>query len=306
MTDPTKPAEATTDEVSADENYNTWLAERGTEPDESASAATEPEAPEAETAEEPEPSDEETPEVEAEKKEDEPEEPETEAPKKGGVQKRIDKLTREKRELEDRLRAVEAEKAKPAEPAKPAAVEGKPKVEDSDTYEEYIEKLTDWKLAEHVKTVKADEQKRQVAVEQKARADSWKSQYAAVKALPEFADYDEVLADADDITLPNYVQDLLFESGPKTVYWLAKHKEEAARIGSLSPTAAARAIGKIEGSLDAPSTPTPAAKPQQPKVTAAPKPITPVSGGKAPATNEADPSDYNAWAKKREEQLRKR
>jgi hypothetical protein len=86
-----------------------------------------------------------------------------------GVQKRIDALTREKHDAlrradEAERKLAESQGSRPAtenaQTAKPAD-EGKPKLEDCETIEEFQEKLTDWKLDQRDKARAAETQKQQ-------------------------------------------------------------------------------------------------------------------------------------------------
>lgn len=83
------------------------------------------------------------------------------------------------------------------------------------------------------------------------------------------------------------------ERGPEVAYYLAGHREEAARIAKMQPLAAARELGRIEATLSAP----------KPKTeTQAPKPVPTLSGGGGSRITK-DPSkmshaEYRAWRDK--------
>jgi len=252
--------------------------------------------PEAKTAEESEPS---QPEQET-KEGDEDEKPQP----KGGFQRRIDRLTREKYELQAQLEAAQrqlaAKPAAPAEAPKPAP-NGKPKLEDYDTHEEFVEALTDWKIAQKTQEFSERAAREKAQAEQQAKQQTWLERKAeAAKRIP---DLEEVLD--QELPLTPAMRDTILESekGPDLAYWLGTHPTECARIAKLSPLAAARELGRVEASFEKPPAP------ESKKVTNAPKPIKPVAGAKSAAPpnvyDEATAADYPAWERARLAQLKR-
>ena len=253
--------------------------------------------------------------------------------RKGGYQKKIDKLTAKIRALEGQL--AQPAGVKPAEqttenkettasqpqpdPNEPNALKGdsfaakfdkpKPTLEDCASIEEFTEKLTDWKADEREFAKKLAERKQAHKDLAKASADAWEAKQS--DARTRHADYDDVLKTTTGIVLPRHVQAAILESdlGADIAYELANDHTELKRIAGLSVLAAARAIGKIEARLEAQAsteaTPTP-----KPKVTNAPKPPSTVSGGrvvKSPDVySEELASDFSAWEKARNAELRNR
>ncbi len=183
--------------------------------------------------------------------------------KQGSFQKKIDKLTREKRELQRRLEALETQKSPGGEGSSEAQAmpdktaepdDGRPKPEDFETYEEYLDKFADWKA-----------ERREAAQAEKARRDTALKAYdsrenAARAAHP---DYDEVLAEVNDIALPDHLVLMLFEHerGPELAYALAQKREDLERIVSLPPLVAAQELGKFEASLSSKTAPEPKSTP---------------------------------------------
>jgi len=217
---------------------------------------------------------------------------------KGGFQRKIDRLTREKYELEAKLQAALAKPAggeKP-EPAAAAANDGKPQAENFDTHDEYVEALVDWKANQREAAKREQEQRDSETKKQQATVDSWNQRVEAARKA--HADYDDVMADAD-VELPPLVVDALMDSdhGGELAYWLASNREEAERIAKLSPVAAVRKLGEIEAGLR--STPS---SPQPKPVTKAPKPVTPVAAGTAspvPSSSDLDTDDFAAYEQAR-------
>lgn len=229
-------------------------------------------------------------------------------PKGKGLQKRFDKLTKKIHELEAKLAEKPASgKADVVNPESAKTPEGKPvapKLEDfadwneyKSAENEYLDKLTDWKIDQREKASKAKAQ-------QDETADQWSKRTAQAKAT--LKDFDEVMQDAD-IPISPAMQQAIVESelGPQLAYHLAKNPADAERIAKLSPIAAARELGKLEASLTAESAPKP-----QPKLSRAPDPITPVSkSSKTTGPSIHDPetaSDYQKWKAAREAQLKRK
>lgn len=90
------------------------------------------------------------------------------------------------------------------------------------------------------------------------------------------------------------------DNGPDIAHYLGKHPKEAQRIVALPPLSQIREIGKLEAKL--------LSAPAKPKAaSAAPAPITPVSGTAQAATNEPSENDDMAqWIKKRNKQVQAR
>ena len=207
--------------------------------------------------------------------------------KKGGFQKKIDKLSAKAARAREEAEywRNEALKAKPQEKpevnTKPKtetqSLSTKPKEESFDTHAEYVEALTDWKIEQRDKDR-----------EMKAKEVEVKTQYEkAVKSfqqkVSEFQkshdDFKEALEDVDDIPLSFGLQEVIVSSdfGPQVMYELAKNREELERVNRLSPLAAAREIGKIEARL-AKESDSSEKNQNINKQTKAPPPINPVSG----------------------------
>ena len=171
-----------------------------------------------------------------------------------GVQKRIDKAVRAQRDAERRAQEAEAKLAtagsQPAgkpDTAQPVEAAGRPESSKFETYEAYVEALTDWKIE-----VKA--QARSNAESARAGNAAFEARVAAVKADPDYADYDEVIAEMGTMPISRAMHDAIRESdvGPQLAHYLGLNPEEAARIAKLPPNAGARAMGAIEAQLSKP------------------------------------------------------
>ena len=205
--------------------------------------------------------------------------------KKGGFQRRIDKLNARATAAQEQAEYWKQQALKGAgesktEPKveKPQVVDatGKPDPDSFETHVEYVEALTDWKIEQREKTATEKAQKTQLETEQQTLL---KSHSERVKAFAEkTADFDDVLETVDDIQVSPTVREIIVSSdnGPELMFELAKNRAEYERINKLPPLAAARELGKIESKLAASSS---EANPKQEikKQTKAPPPLTPVS-----------------------------
>ncbi len=217
------------------------------------------------------------------------EEKEEKLPK--GLKKRFSELTSEIRELRSQLAVKPAAgEAKPGVATPPneaakAAEPGKPVAATFNTYEEYVEALTDWKL-EQRDALRA-------AVDAKANQQQVvKTQVEAARAR--HSDYDQVVTDKVPISAAMAEVLVASEHGAEVADYLGSNTEESARIAALSPARAGAELAKIEASLglEKPSTAVTQPKTAQSKAPAPPKILT-GSGGNADA--EPDPHDFKKW-----------
>lgn len=204
---------------------------------------------------------------------------------------------------------ADAREAKEAEAAKAAAAQ-KPTPDKYDDYSDYVDALVDWKADQKVDAKFAERDKKSAAEKQaETRSKTWAERTAEViKVIPT---YQQDIDAAADTPIADHVAEILNDSehGPRVLHHLAKHPDIAERINSLTPTAAAREIGRIEAGFDvlatastatdaagteaeAPSTPTA-------RKTNAPPPAKPVGSGRSTAVNLATASmdEYKAARK---------
>jgi hypothetical protein len=198
------------------------------------------------------------------------------APKrKNGRQRKIDKLSKAKSlaEQERDYWKEQAMKAAPKEEPKidkrAEAADGKPDVNDFETYEAFHEALTDWKIEQKEKAYASKQKETQLKTEHQKQMDSFKEKSAEFKKANK--DFDDVLESVDDVPLPIVVQQVLLKSGPELAYALAKNREEMERICALSPIDAAEALGEFKAKFLSKETP-------KKQTTKAPNPINPVGG----------------------------
>lgn len=237
----------------------------------------------------------ETPKEESAPSEEEQESADPDRPKgKGGFQRRIDKLTAKIHELEGKLAPVAAPPK--AEEAKP---EGKPVLDKFDSYDAYIEALTDWKVEQHEKTRRDSEVKAKAEAEVRTKVTAWEQSQTAAREKHD--DYDDAVEAVSHIKVPPTVQRAIVESDSKAelAYHLAKNPGELERIVALEPLKAAIELGKLEAKLTQPAEP-------KPKASSAPKPPKPVTPVGTPVRTIYDTDDYMAYRKLRMAELAKR
>ncbi len=197
-------------------------------------------------------------------------------------QEEVDRIVRKAKKNAAYLSRKEAEAElyrrmaeKPAAPApEQRAQDAAPNRDQFESYEEYLEARADWRADQKVKAALAEvESRQQRAVQdmsQQQQVQRFQSQLAeARKTLP---DFEKVMDAADEVPITQAMRDAILESevGALLTYHLAKHPGEASRISQLSATAQIKALGRIEAGLTA----APA-----PRVSKAPDPIKPLSGG---------------------------
>lgn len=216
------------------------------------------------------------------------------------LQPRIDELTRDKhearREADFWRQRAEALANPPQEPPAPAA---KPTPDQFDSYDAFVEALTDWKADQKI-DAKLAERDKTTAEKQtvEKRATNWQEREANIrKAVP---DYDSVMQ-ASSVPVSQAVTAELLDSerGPEIALHLAKNPDVAHKLNGLDEKALAREMGKLEATLPAVSATPPAeetqtdplvpaadAPPATPpkKTTAAPPPTKPTGQGRATTT----------------------
>jgi hypothetical protein len=203
--------------------------------------------------------------------------------KKGGFQRRIERLNKQKsealRELEywkaEALKSQKPQEDQPKQEAKKEAVsDGKPTAENFETHEAYVEALADWKYDQRKKADEIREKQVQVKTEFQKTVESFQSKVKEFQKTQK--DFEEVLSDVDDIRMSIGVQEVLLSSdlGPQVMYELAKDRELYERINALNPLAAARELGRIEARISEKTESSNETK----KQTKAPTPIKPVGG----------------------------
>lgn len=167
--------------------------------------------------------------------------------RRNGYEKRIAKLTRRAKEAEAALARERGEKGEKGEkgenkPNKPESKpEGKPLLKDFETYEDWVDALTDYKADQRINAFKGQSEK------EKAETDFVKRFNAGRKS---FKDWDEVVT--DDVKITTAMQNAIRDTDipADVIYYLGQNPDEAERILDLPAGKQALAIGKIEAKLE--------------------------------------------------------
>ena len=239
---------------------------------------------------------------------DEGEESESKPKKKGGVQKRIDKLTKRASESEReatfwKSKALEAEalKAQPKTETPKRDQTGEPDVNDFETHREYLDALIDFRADAKLSDRDAKSQAEKLKTEFQSRV---KTHVEKVKEFAKtHADFNEVLAEVEDFPMSIAVQDAILDGGPEMHYELAKNPELLEKLNSMGFAAAQREIGRIEERLAVRKT----QKTEKKLESKAPAPIKAVGSNSSGTVKKSlDEMSYDEFKKAREEQLRAR
>jgi|SRR5215469_5077411 len=228
---------------------------------------------------------------------------------KGGFQKRIDQLTKEReearREKEDYARRLD-EALKLASNRQPnertsdrteATHEGVPKREDFDSPDDFAVALADWSTKNAIKNYETTQA--QKAAEEKAQGEfqkvltTWHEGMA--KAVEKHPDFESVAMNPDNKIAEHVGMALLHvDNGHDVLYWLGQNPSEAARISALGAPHAAIEIGRLSQRLA-----TPAA------TSKAPAPPSALSSSRSNAASVAPEDDPN-YMESRLAEMRKR
>ena len=221
-----------------------------------------------------------------------------EKPKPSGIQKRIDKLTREKYEERRRAELAEQELERLKGQGSQETEQGKPSVDSFDDYDAYLEALADWKvsqrLAKQQEEARLRSQAEQIASKQVAIEQAALSIAAAGKQ--KYEDFDAVIA-SDGVTFTDEMVEALASSehGAEVAYYLGKNPSESQKLAMLPPVQLGRAIAMIESEV---SRPVPAS---------IPKPADTVTTVGESETVNVDPDSLpiDEWMRRENERLNK-
>lgn len=213
---------------------------------------------------------------------------------KGSVQDRIDKLTLARRTAERERDAAVAQLQK-ANTGSNAAPTSKPTADQFEDYGDYVEALTDWKVADRERTNNTARATTAAETAETHRQEEWGAKIGAAKAS--IADFDAVMDKADTPTLPHVAQALMdADRGPELLYHLAQNPDLVGKLNDMSPYRAAIELGKLEATLEAPAE---KPKPRETSTSKAPAPITPVQPGSSASKDPSKMSmdEYAAFRK---------
>lgn len=222
---------------------------------------------------------------------------------RNSYQKRIDRLTKRAKEAEDELKRLQGKEPEDKRISDTSTDEPDPS--DFDSYDDYLDKLADWKAGKKTGTEADDGKDKGTDDNAKDQDQEEDTEYTEAledvteafdESRSKYDDFDDVVTAPDVQITKDMVKALAEADNPGDVaYYLGKHKDEASRIAGLSPLAQARAIGRLEAKVAN-------IKPPGKKTTQAPDPIEPVRGSDSTtkSTDDMDFSEYERTMNDRE------
>lgn len=210
-----------------------------------------------------------------------------------GVQKRIDRLTREKYQLQAQLEVLRQPQQAPQQRTQETTASA-PKLENFASIEDYIDAMAD-----HKATQKAEEVFRRRDAEQSAskqQEESSRVRDGFTKQMDDarnaYEDFDDVV-DNPDLPISQAMAEAIMRTkgGADVAYYLGKNPAEAVRLANLDPFSAAVEIGRIAATV---------VRPQARKASNAPPPIQPVGTRASPVKDPAKMSDSEWYASRRQ------
>lgn len=233
--------------------------------------------------------------------------------KKGGFQRRLERIERERDHWRDEAlrNAGKHETKQEAKPAKEEESEPEPKLKDFADPDEWATKHSAWIRKETTKEVLATLANQSKADREKTEAEkvneAWQQKKEA--AREKYDDFDEVLDVPLGVDIPRAMGEAIMTSdvGPDIAYFLGQNPGEAKRIAKLSPVAQSREIGRIEAyiaELDKESD-SEEEEEKPPVETKAPPPPKPVKkSGPTDRGGLSDDLPMEEWVKRRNAQLK--
>lgn len=177
-------------------------------------------------------------------------------PKKGGFQKRIDELSRQRHEAEARSKALEAENSKLRQTqAKTSHETQKPNIENYTSEQEWAEDYEKWvgqgnqRLANEQRIINEQRHKQKVISDRQTSI-----QTKTLKAAEKYPDFNEIVNNPDIPSLSEmnpfaYEAVISSDAMADLAYYLANNVSEVYELKSQSPIQAVKTIAKLEMKL---------------------------------------------------------
>lgn len=223
-------------------------------------------------------------------------------PKKNSFQKRIDELTRQRYEAEQKAAQYEEQLAQyQRQVTETAHMSQKPTLEmynyDQDAWAKAMDQWAEQGIKRQQEAIRqAEQQKAYLAKQSEINR---KIQEKTLKAMEKYPDFQAKVSDPSVPSLAQvspaaYEALITSDNMGEVAYYLANNPAEIYQYGSMSPIEAVRAIARLEAKL------TPATKP----TTKAPPPPSQING-RAESTIDPDSLPINEWMKMRQKQLKR-
>ena len=184
--------------------------------------------------------------------------------------------------------------AGPEQPKAAAGTDGKPKMENFETIEDYTEAMADWKLAQHQAKLANDAKAREHEQTEQQRLSALAERRKAFQA--EVEDFDQVIQTAAAMDIQGPASDTIgafIEDSPhgmEMAYLFGKNLETYEQVVNMTPANAIRVLRDIEVGIESRrQAAQPAATPAKATATRAPAPVVPIASGTKTATT--DPVD---------------
>jgi hypothetical protein len=215
--------------------------------------------------------------------------------KKNGVQKRIDKVTRQR---EEEKRKVEALQKKLDEYENKAAEPKAPNEDDYEDYEKFLDAEETYKeVKANPKVTKADENTQTDS--QKTAQAIVEERYLAAENKPKDFDAVAFSEEVNCLITAEMVEAMSeCENTTDIMYQLGKDIPLAKSINAMSPTQQMMAIAKLDNKQSKPSKPV--------KTSKAAQPISPGKGADTPTKKSLQDQSFSEFAKTRDKQEAKR
>lgn len=179
----------------------------------------------------------------------------------------------------------------PPEPEASPRGEGRPTPNQFETYDQYVEALSDWKVEQRLLEVGRMSQEARTRAEAARQAEEVRSKLAP--AAEKYEDFEDVVL-RDDLPITRDMAEAILElggTGHDVAYYLGTHPKEADRISKLGRIAQLKEIDKIATTLASP-----------PEPTKVPPPIKPNEGSGAVEVR-LEEADYDDFVKIRRRQI---
>lgn len=206
--------------------------------------------------------------------------------------KRLDKVVWQREELRRENEHLRQLAQQPKETPQATVDPTKPVPNQFEDWEQYTQALAEWTVGSTLK--KAQEEHRKRSEQERFISTKRAFDDRAAKVRAKHPDYDELFESApiSEAMAPTILES---EQGPELAMYLAKNPEVARKIYHLSPTQAARELGKIEAKLDDLMKPV--------SVTNAKPPLSPAKPKGAIPDGLDDSLPMDVWMKRRNKQL---
>ena len=208
------------------------------------------------------------------------------------LERKLSKAIREAAEQKARADYLERQHQEQARTTAPASPD-EPKLENYASIEE-------WAEAKAAHAVKKDREALTEAWNRQRNSNAqqtiltqWEEKVS--KADGKYPDFDQIVGEMRPVNALTAAV-MQAENGEDVAYYLATHRQEAARIVSLDPISQVREIGRLEAKL--------MAEPPKPNtVTNAPPPLKPVGASNATSNKKLVDMSFDEFAKRRREQI---